>query len=185
MIENGNRLATWGLQLNTDIENWKNTKESMSFCTPSPVPVRLCCTQVMYMLHANCCQCTLENERDLSSFTIWRGSIIQLTSMHEFFLFLRIFQVVIVEPKVCIPSCPRPPPTKEEMEDWIRIAKVISLVQTCSQGLCSKNLGMGVPFVVRSNFNRNVRFNFAYFICSGSILSLVWILFAFVSNSLS
>ena len=25
----------------------------MSFCMRSPVPVSLCCTQVMYMLHAN------------------------------------------------------------------------------------------------------------------------------------
>ena len=90
MIENGNRLATWGLQLNTDIENWKNTKESMSFCTPSPVPVRLCCTQVMYMLHANCCQCTLENERDLSSFTIWRGSIIYSVDKHAWIFFVSL-----------------------------------------------------------------------------------------------
>ena len=58
---------------------------------------------------------------------------------------------MIVEPKVCIPSCPRPPPTKEEMEDWIRIGKVISLVQTCSQDLSSKSLRLRVLFVVHSN----------------------------------
>lgn len=32
-------------------------------------------------------------------------------------------KVEIVEHKACIPSCTMPPPTKEEMEDWVRIDK--------------------------------------------------------------
>lgn len=53
-------------------------------------------------------------------------------------------EVVIVEPKVCIPSCPRPPPTKEEMEDWIRIAKkkltIDDETQFCSEEVLAEVL---------------------------------------------
>ena len=41
-----------------------------------------------------------------------------------------VFQVVIEEPKACIPSCTRPPPTREEMEDWITVSKVGDIILT-------------------------------------------------------
>ena len=36
--------------------------------------------------------------------------------------------MVIREPRTCIPSCPRPPPTREEMEDWVKVSKVNKVV---------------------------------------------------------
>lgn len=62
----------------------KLTKDSMSFCMPSAVPFRLCCTRVMYLLIVVNVDWRM-NQRDLFSFLIWRGDIIQLTSMHYFF----------------------------------------------------------------------------------------------------
>ena len=54
------------------------------------------------------------------------------------FNFMNSCQVVIVEHKACIPSCPRLPPTREEMEDWIKIGKVIRTLYNGKHpsGLC-------------------------------------------------
>lgn len=53
-------------------------------------------------------------------------------------------EVVIEETKTCIPSCPRPPPTKEEMEDWIRIGKkkltIDNETQFCSEDVLAEIL---------------------------------------------
>lgn len=46
-------------------------------------------------------------------------------------------EVVIEDPKACIPSCTRPPPTREEMEDWITVSKrkttIDNEIQFCSE----------------------------------------------------
>lgn len=48
-------------------------------------------------------------------------------------------EVVIEERRVCIPSCPKPPPTKEEMEDWIRIGQKKLTIDDETQ-FCSENV---------------------------------------------
>ena len=37
---------------------------------------------------------------------------------------MNFYQVEFVEHKACIPSCTRSAPTKQEMEDWVKIDKV-------------------------------------------------------------
>lgn len=48
-------------------------------------------------------------------------------------------EVAIEERRVCIPSCPKPPPTKEEMEDWIRIGQKKLTIDDETQ-FCSENV---------------------------------------------
>lgn len=53
-------------------------------------------------------------------------------------------EVVIVEPRTCIPSCPRPPPTREEMEDWVGVSKkklfIDDETEFCSEEVLSEVL---------------------------------------------
>lgn len=53
-------------------------------------------------------------------------------------------EVAIEERRVCIPSCPKPPPTKEEMEDWIRIGQkkltIDDETQFCSEDVLAEVL---------------------------------------------
>ena len=35
-----------------------------------------------------------------------------------------LLQVIIQEPKDCIPLCSRLPPQRQDMEDWVRVGKV-------------------------------------------------------------
>ena len=55
----------------------------------------------------------------------------------------------IVEHKACIPSCTMPPPTKEEMEDWVRIDKVyLQYVMNFIHGNCQIELMHNIFFVL-------------------------------------